>query len=166
MTRARRTFHGLLVGAYLLLGTACSQIGQREHDPVTSPQAHADLADVLETQHRRFAAMIAGDLATLELLLADDLTYVHTTGRLETKPEFLRSLATRAVRYRVIRAESLEARLYGHVAVVTGRSRMEVESGSQELRLLIRFTDVYAREGAEWRQVAWQSTRVPVVEER
>ena len=43
---------------------------------------------VLKSERRRYRAMVEGDLLALEVL-ADSLTYTHTTGRQDTKEEFL-----------------------------------------------------------------------------
>ena len=47
-------------------------------------------AEVLKADDRRFEAMRKGDWAALDAALADDLTYVHSTARLESKAEHWR----------------------------------------------------------------------------
>jgi ketosteroid isomerase-like protein len=42
--------------------------------------------DILRCQQRRFEAMVKNDLATLGELLADDLTYTHTSAACALKP--------------------------------------------------------------------------------
>ena len=49
-------------------------------------------ADVLRADDRRFEAMRRGDWAALDATLADDLTYVHSTARLESKAEHMANL--------------------------------------------------------------------------
>ena len=44
-------------------------------------------ADVLRADDNRFEAMRKGDWDALDTALADDLTYVHSTARLESKAE-------------------------------------------------------------------------------
>ena len=46
-------------------------------------------ADVLRADDRRFEAMRKDDWAALDAALADDLTYVHSSARLESKKEHL-----------------------------------------------------------------------------
>ena len=45
--------------------------------------------EIIELENQRIAAMIAGDEATLDAVLADDLIYTHSTARVETKAEFI-----------------------------------------------------------------------------
>ena len=111
--------------------------------------------DVLEAQSAKFAALVARDLETLELLLDDDLTYVHASGGADNKARFLQNVAERG--YLGVTCKSTEVRILGDVAVVTGLADIHVTS---EVRFDARFTDVWhRREG--WRNVAWQSTKVP-----
>ena len=49
-------------------------------------------AEVLRADARRFEAMRKEDFAALEAALADDLTYVHSTARLESKKEHVDNL--------------------------------------------------------------------------
>jgi len=52
-------------------------------------------ADVLRADDRRFEAMRKEDWAALDAALADDLTYVHSSARLESTVRYL-AVYTRA----------------------------------------------------------------------
>ena len=57
-------------------------------------------AEVLKADDRRFEAMRKGDWAGLDATLADDLTYVHSTARLESKAEHVANLRAGKPHYR------------------------------------------------------------------
>lgn len=116
--------------------------------------------DILAADARRFAAMIQGDLAALEGLLAEDLTYTHSTGQVETRIQFLESLRSGKLRYLAAAPSDVDVRVYGDTAVVTGRAEMKVSSQGQELTVTARFTEVWVKSGGAWKLAAWQSTRV------
>lgn len=116
---------------------------------------------LLASNSARFAAMVRDDLLSLDTLLASELTYIHSDGALESKAQFLSTLKSGQLRYQAIEPTDLEARLYGNVGVVTGRSRMRVRVGSELLRFSIRFTALYRRAATSWVLVAWQATRLP-----
>lgn len=116
--------------------------------------------DILAADARRFAAMIQGDLAALEGLLAEDLTYTHSTGQVETRAQFLESLRSGKLRYLAATPSDVNVRVYGDTAVVTGRAEMKVSSQGQELTVTARFTEVWVKSGGAWKLAAWQSTRV------
>ena len=118
-------------------------------------------AEVLSADDRRFEAMRKEDWPALEAVLADDLTYVHSTARLETKAEHVGNLKAGKPHYRGIAPRERKVRVHGAVGVVNGVSEMHVENAGKEQRFTVRYLAVYAKAGAAWRMIAWQSTRVP-----
>ena len=84
-------------------------------------------ADVLRADDRRFEAMRTADWAALDGALADDLTYVHSTARLESKAEHIANLRAGKPHYRGIAPRERRARVHGNVGVVNGVSDMHVE---------------------------------------
>jgi ketosteroid isomerase-like protein len=118
-------------------------------------------ADVLRADDRRFEAMRKEDWAGLDAALADDLVYVHSTARVESKAEHLGNLRAGKPHYRGIAPRDRRARVFGAVGVVNGVSDMHVENAGKEQRFTIRYLAVYAKTGEAWRMVAWQSTKQP-----
>ena len=118
-------------------------------------------AEVLQADDRRFDAMRKEDWAALDAALADDLTYVHSTARLETKKEHIANLRAGKPHYRGIAPRDRTARVHGNIGVVNGVSEMHVENAGKEQRFTVRYLAVYANIGGQWRMIAWQSTRVP-----
>ena len=118
-------------------------------------------SDVLRADDRRFEAMRKGDWAALDAVLADDLTYVHSTARLESKAEHVANLRAGKPHYRHIAPRERRVRVLGGVGVVDGVSEMHVESDGREQRFTVRYLAVYGKAGEHWRLIAWQSTRQP-----
>ena len=118
-------------------------------------------ADVLRADDRRFEAMRKGDWAALDAALADDLTYVHSTARLESKAEHLANLRAGKPHYRGIAPRDRKARVQGGIGLVNGVSEMHVERDGKAQRFTVRYLAVYAKTGEQWRMLAWQSTRQP-----
>jgi ketosteroid isomerase-like protein len=118
-------------------------------------------ADVLRADDRRFEAMRNEDWAALEAVLADDLTYVHSSARLESKKEHVANLRAGKPHYRGIAPRDRRVRVHGDVGIVDGISEMHVENAGKEQRFTVRYVAVYARTGEQWRMLAWQSTRQP-----
>jgi len=117
--------------------------------------------DVLRADERRFEAMRKGDWAALDAALADDLTYVHSTARLESKAEHIGNLRAGKPHYRGIAPRDRKARVQGGIGLVNGVSEMHVERDGKAQRFTVRYLAVYAKTGDQWRMIAWQSTRVP-----
>ena len=118
-------------------------------------------ADVLQADDRRFEAMRKEDWEALDATLADDLVYVHSTARQETKAEHMSNLKARKPQYRGIAPRDRKVRVIGDVGLVNGTSEMHVENAGKEHQFTVRYLAVYAKTGGQWRMTAWQSTRVP-----
>ena len=130
--------------------------------PQQASQDAAKIADeVRAADSRRIAATVKGDAAELGALLAEDLTYTHTTGQVESREEHLAAISAGKLDYQSIVRTEDQVRIYGDAAVVTGRADMKVNAQGKDLVLAIRFTAVWVKGEKGWRMVAWQSTRLP-----
>ena len=116
--------------------------------------------EVLAADARRIAAMVQGDLKALEGLLAEDLTYTHSNGQVETRTRFLEGLRAGTLRYLAVEPSDAVVRVHGESAIVTGRANLRVSSQGRELAVQVRFIEVWVKSGGEWKLAAWQSTRI------
>src|SRR5688500_9251812 len=128
--------------------------------PAQPTTAAATEAEVLRADDRRFEAMRSGDWAALDAALADDLVYVHSTARQESKSEHVGNLRAGKPHYRGIAPRDRKARVHGSVGLVHGVSEMHVERDGKEQRFTVRYLAVYAKTGEQWRMIAWQSTLI------
>ena len=131
----------------------------------TWAQAQAGNAEqaVLQAEKDRFAAMIKGDRAGLERVLADDLTYTHTNTLFETKAEFIKSVTSGTIDYvSIVPSESdWKVRLYGNIALVNGVAAVNVVDKGNDLKFKVRYSTVHRNEGGRWLLASWQATRFP-----
>lgn len=119
-----------------------------------------DRDQVLEAEDRRRAALANLDIAALDALMADDLVHIHSSGLVHDKAALLAYILARGAAVSVERGP-LEVRLYGDVAVITGRitNRMKGADGKEQVLDGIA-TQVLARQGGAWRFVSFQFTRL------
>lgn len=118
-------------------------------------------AEVLKADAARYSAMRAGDLVALEALLADDLTYTHSSALSESKRQYLASLAGGRFRYLETDTQDVTVRLYEKVALMEGRARLRAVVDGVERLLDNRFLSAWTRHAAGWRMSAWASTPIP-----
>ena len=118
---------------------------------------------VLQAEKDRFAAMIKADAAALSRLLADDLTYIHSNARIQTKAEFIGDLKSGAYDYVSMTPSEADwkVRVDGTMAVVTGVAAVNVIDNGKDLKIKLRYTTVHRNRGGQWQMIAWQSTRFP-----
>jgi hypothetical protein len=150
----------LCVGLGLL--AAASAAMAKDH-PRVSPAVAAEVNQVMETEQARVAALDAGDLPALERILGDDLTYVHASGRVDTKSSFLDAIRSGQLHYISWQAKSMQVRVLDKdSAVLNGEYAVRVSdtrAQPQPFDISIFILGVYARRNGQWQQVAWQSTR-------
>lgn len=125
---------------------------------MTNQQAEQEIR---QQEARRFEAIVRGDVAALDQMLSDDLTYTHATGVFETKAEFIGKMKSGQLKYDSFATEDIKVRVYGTTGVVTGVARVKVQVKGEHLSFQLRFTDVYVKKADRWQMVAWQATRLP-----
>ena len=118
-------------------------------------------AKIAALDERRRAAMIAGDLTALNVLLADDLIHVHAAGNADTKQQYLQLLETFCA-FEAIERDPMTIRFYGDTAVVTGRMTHTVRiKPTGAIRTMAAFgTQVWAPYGDSWRLVLYQASEI------
>jgi len=116
---------------------------------------------ILAAHDKRIALTIAGDLAALSAMMTDDLTYTHSNGVEESKAEFLDGLKNGKYVYREITPRGRKVRVHGDAAIVSGPCHVVIEPGGKQTELDLYFTELYVKEGGQWRMALWQSTRLP-----
>jgi uncharacterized protein YciI len=117
--------------------------------------------EIREIETRRFKAMTDQDIAALDRILSDDLTYTHSNARVDTKAQYISSIRSGELKYLSILPSELKVRAYGNTAVVTGRAAMKLEIRGQAATMELRFTDTYVLQDGRWQMVTWESTRIP-----
>ena len=122
----------------------------------------ADAAEVLAAEDARFAAMVAADVAGMRRWLAEDLRYVHSTGKVESRDELIAGIAAGKLRYLALTPAERQVRFLGTAAaIVEGSARIQAVAGTAIADFQSRYVAVYALDAGSWRLRAWQSLRLP-----
>ena len=116
---------------------------------------------IIELDQKRMQATVKQDYATLESIIADDLIYTHSTARIDTKESLIGNMKSGRTVYTGLEASDVVAQDLGSAVVLTGVARVNVNSNGNPVSFGIRFVNVYANRGGEWKMVTWQSTRTP-----
>jgi hypothetical protein len=115
---------------------------------------------VRAAEQQRFDAMMKQDVAALDTLLDEDLTYVHTGGELQSKSEFIDLIRSKGLVYESIAPSEIHVSMHEGMAIVTGLSQMRVRSATGSSSFQIRFTEAYIRREGRWLLTAWEATKV------
>ena len=120
--------------------------------------------DILALENRRYAAMVAGDLATLGELLADDLVYTHSNAVVDSKASYIDGVRTKKWNYKAVErlVEDILLLGDGSVARVSGHVRLTLGNPDGSTRTVNgRFLNMWEKRSNIWKFVAWQSTPMP-----
>ena len=116
--------------------------------------------EVAAFQRELVTALKQGDRPALERLIADGFTFVHSTGGLDARAQYIDNIVSAAQAGRAADIERLEdhVQVYdGHTAVVTSRAVLRGRGDD----MLLRSTHVYVKRSARWQWAGGQSTRLP-----
>lgn len=114
----------------------------------------------------RQAAMVAADTKALAEIIAEDATYVHGNGLMQSRAELFTMLQRGEIRYLSFALEDVRYRAYGGTVVGTGVQRIDVKSAGKSMVLRSRYTVVYAVSATGGKLVAYQSTPTPKMSTR
>ncbi len=121
----------------------------------------AAIDQVIEVDLERIRAMTHNDVAALSQILADELIYTHSSGRLDDKESLIEGMTSGTTVYRQIDLTDIQARDYGEAVALVGSANMHISVSGQPLEFPIRFTNLYVRRDEKWQMAVWQSTKLP-----
>jgi ketosteroid isomerase-like protein len=118
--------------------------------------------EVMATETARTLALTRSDVAALDRIMADDVTYVHASGKVDTKKSYLDAIRSGQLHYISWEPKDLHVRVLGDSAVINGEYAVRVADSRVQptpFDINIFILTVYARRDGHWQQIAWQSTR-------
>jgi uncharacterized protein (TIGR02246 family) len=120
-------------------------------------------AEISRLDARRVEALLKADVKALDQIYSDDLVYVHSGGKIDSKQPYLALLTSGNLNY-VSQTYDPPARVVvagPDTAFVTGRVTIELKSKTGEIsKRVLATTTVYARSAAGWKAILYQSTPV------
>jgi Domain of unknown function (DUF4440) len=125
-------------------------------------QPDVGVKDLLAAEEARRLAMLAADTAVLDKLLADTLTYTHSTGVTDSKHSYLGLLSSGALRYEVLVFAAPQARLMATTGLINATMHATILKGIVRLKVSSGYLAVWARAESGWALQAVQATSLPV----
>jgi ketosteroid isomerase-like protein len=119
--------------------------------------------EIRDLEERRRVAMLAGDIATLDSLLAEQLAYTHSNAEVDSKASYLKKLGDKHFDYRTLAFIDQDVQIVGDVALVTGRMTADVILAGTAKKLNNQTTMIWVRQYAHWKLLSFQSTPFPTV---
>ena len=130
----------------------------READSATVATSTEEEIKNLEAMRNQ--AILHGDVAALDRMTSHDYTFITLKGEMRTKSDILKGFASGSFHYESRQISDLRVRVYGHTAVVTGRSVQKGIENGKDYSGDYWFTRVYVKQKDRWVTVALQTTLI------
>jgi len=116
----------------------------------------SDEKAVLAAEKQYIDGMVKSDPDSVAKVLADDLSYTHSSAKMETKADVLKGI-TNTVQYTSITIESTKVRQYGNT-IITNHNMMYT---GPKVSSHVYVTMVWVKQGGGWQMVTRQATKLP-----
>ena len=115
--------------------------------------------DQLEDTWR--SAILKGNTAAMDALLADDYMAISASGTLQSKEQTLENLRSGRVHFTTLDISDRKVRFYGTTALVTSIATIQGTTADGEISGNYRYARVYVRnsQGA-WKVVSFEASRI------
>lgn len=120
-----------------------------------------DRAQLKHLSDRWDAAIVRKDRPGIEANMAEDFRQIDGFGNVETKRSFVADLMAPELQIDPYAVEDFDIRLYGDVALLSGRTRMSGQYKGKPFRTHYRYIDIYVRGPEGWKIVSVQITKLP-----
>jgi len=134
---------------------------------IASTPTSGDEQEVTKLQGSFYEAYSRGDSAAIDRMLADDYTHNDLRGGFKDRAAYMAYInsvaaAIKSGSVKIDRSsiDDLRVRIYGNMAVATGRWTAQGAKGGDQTTEQLRFTYVWVKRANHWQAVAGQVTPV------
>jgi ketosteroid isomerase-like protein len=160
LARLCGTFAVAVPLAMAFAATGCQSSGSN-HEGSGAASSSADARQEIATLHDQYTqALLNKDVAALDRIWADDLTFVNPRGELLGKQERMENIRTGATAFKSIRVSEQVIRTHGQAGVATVKVAADAQYSGQQSSGEYRVTTVWARRNGTWQMVAVHMTPI------
>lgn len=105
-------------------------------------------------------AMVDGNKSQLENLVADKLSYGHSSGKIEDKNSFVTNIANGNSDFVSIDLSEQTISVSGRTAIVRHILKAKTNDGGKPGEANIRILLVWQKQGGQWKLIARQAVRI------
>ena len=151
MKRVVLTAVCMALGAFLILARATAA------SPATDQAAEKDIRQIEEELR---AAVVKGDAATFERVLADDYTTTNVNGLTRTKAQLIADIKSGAAKTESLTLDNIKVHVYGDAAVLTAERTARSTLRGTDTSGRQRMIRVLVKRQGRWQPVAMQATAI------
>lgn len=105
-------------------------------------------------------AMVSGERAALESIAADQLSYGHSGGLVETKAQFVEKIASGASDFVTIDLKNQTITISGNTAIVRHELHAATNDNTKPGEVHLRIMLVFQKQGKEWKLLGRQAVKI------
>ena len=105
-------------------------------------------------------AMISGNQSDLETIASVDLSYGHSSGKIEDKAAFVKSIASGASDFVTIDLTDQTIKVKGKVAIVRHKLAAKTNDNGKPGEVKLGIMLVFTKEGKDWKLIGRQAYKI------
>lgn len=130
-------------------------------DAMPRAERHETRHEIEHLEEAWRSAVLKGNIAAMDALLADDYMAITPTGILQSKEQTLANLRSGTIHFNSIDLSDRKIRLYGTTALVTSRAEVTATGPDGDISGSFRYTRVYVKDSrGVWRIVSFEASRI------
>ncbi len=118
------------------------------------------VAELTRQSHAWDAAIIGKDMPAVAANMASDYRHIRENGAVADGPDFLAAIGSPKLVIDPYTVDDFDVRVYGDVALLTGRTRMSGSFDGKPFKSHYRYIDVYVRRDGSWKVASVQITPI------
>ena len=119
--------------------------------------SESDVSLIQSLEDQRYSAVLSKDVKSLQRLLHDELSYVHSSGVSDTKDTYLAGLMDGAWDYKTVQRTDQSIKVRNCLALVSNKLDIALTVHGKPTRVNSRALAVWIKEGEQWQLIALQS---------
>ncbi|MBC8031205.1 MAG: DUF4440 domain-containing protein [Pyrinomonadaceae bacterium] len=152
----------ILLPAILLLAIVSLVSAQTTNPKPATEKTSNTEQELKQITREKFDALVRGDKAFLDRLLADTFIETSSDGRIYTRAQIMESVKGLPAGVKIsIDIEDAQVFDHGDTALMVYRRVERVDANGQKIESQNRVTDTFIRRDGRWRTVSSQATRIP-----
>lgn len=129
---------------------------------MSGPASTAAAAPAVAAAAERLrVAMVDPTPAALNALVADDLSYGHSGGKVDTKASFISDLMDGKSDFVTIAITDQTVKVIDNVAIVRHTLTADTNDSGKPGKVSIKILGVWQKQGSDWKLIARQAVRPP-----
>ncbi len=127
----------------------------------TAQAQSKDSLQVTKAVNKLVELMVNPDKAALEALVSDQVSYGHSSGKLEGKTSFIESLVSGSSDFVKINLTDQSIQLFGKTAIVRNKLFASTNDGGKPGEVKLALILVWQKQQKAWKLIARQAVKLP-----